>query len=89
MEAFVGHEDIEPVVRVGVCGPCLVLMMNNIFVIFLSIFFKSVLCDLTLPLPPRYMWGWGPGLSGYCGEMSTQVNPISSHLHTVLFSSKK
>jgi hypothetical protein len=60
----------------------------NTFVIFLSIFFKSVLCDLTLPLPPRYMWGWGPGLSGYCGEMSTQVNPISSHLHTVLFHPK-
>ena len=25
-----------------------------------------------LDVPPRYMWGWGPGLSGYCGETSFQ-----------------
>jgi hypothetical protein len=29
--------------------------------------------SLSLPIAPRYMWGWGPGMSGYCGEMSTQV----------------
>lgn len=26
-----------------------------------------------LDLPPRYMWGWGPGLSGFCGSMSLQT----------------
>ena len=25
-----------------------------------------------LAVPPRLMWGWGPGLSGYCGEASLQ-----------------
>ena len=27
---------------------------------------------LSLNVPPRRMWGWGPGLSGFCGEMSIQ-----------------
>jgi hypothetical protein len=26
-----------------------------------------------LDLPPRYMWGWGPGTSGYCGSVSIQT----------------
>ena len=26
----------------------------------------------TLNVPPRRMWGWGPGLKGYCGEASFQ-----------------
>jgi hypothetical protein len=25
-----------------------------------------------LDVPPRYMWGWGPGTSGYCGSMTIQ-----------------
>eukprot|EP00672_Neobodo_designis_P019504 CAMPEP_0174839760 /NCGR_PEP_ID=MMETSP1114-20130205/8256_1 /TAXON_ID=312471 /ORGANISM="Neobodo designis, Strain CCAP 1951/1" /LENGTH=469 /DNA_ID=CAMNT_0016073887 /DNA_START=54 /DNA_END=1463 /DNA_ORIENTATION=+ len=25
-----------------------------------------------LNVPPRYMWGWGPGYAGYCGSFSTQ-----------------
>ena len=25
-----------------------------------------------LNIPPRYMWGWGSGLAGYCGETSVQ-----------------
>lgn len=29
-----------------------------------------------LDLPPRYMWGWGPGLSGYCGSVSLQTAAI-------------
>jgi len=27
---------------------------------------------MLLDLPPRYMWGWGVGLSGYCGSASVQ-----------------
>jgi hypothetical protein len=26
-----------------------------------------------LDVPPRYMWGWGPGVSGYCGSMTIQT----------------
>eukprot|EP00756_Hemistasia_phaeocysticola_P043912 Hpha_TRINITY_DN17493_c0_g1::TRINITY_DN17493_c0_g1_i1::g.85820::m.85820 len=26
-----------------------------------------------LHLPPRFMWGWGPGVSGYCGSCSIQT----------------
>ena len=26
-----------------------------------------------LDLPPRYMWGWGPGCSGYCGSCTIQT----------------
>ena len=26
-----------------------------------------------LDLPPRYMWGWGPGVSGYCGSATLQT----------------
>lgn len=29
-----------------------------------------------LDLPPRYMWGWGPGTSGYCGSASVQTAGI-------------
>ena len=29
-----------------------------------------------LDQPPRYMWGWGPGLSGYCGSASLQTAAI-------------
>ena len=25
-----------------------------------------------LAIPPRFMWGWGPGVSGYCGSMTIQ-----------------
>jgi hypothetical protein len=32
--------------------------------------------DVMLNTPPRFMWGWGPGLSGYCGETSFQTNGI-------------
>ena len=32
--------------------------------------------DVMLNAPPRYMWGWGAGLSGYCGETSFQTNGI-------------
>ena len=28
--------------------------------------------DRLLPIPPRYMWGWGPNMPGYCGETSFQ-----------------
>lgn len=28
--------------------------------------------SFVLDIPPRYMWGWGPGLQGYCGETSFQ-----------------
>ena len=28
--------------------------------------------DVLLDVPPRYMWGWGKGLRGYCGETSYQ-----------------
>jgi hypothetical protein len=27
---------------------------------------------VVLNVPPRYMWGWGPGYHGYCGSFSTQ-----------------
>jgi hypothetical protein len=27
---------------------------------------------MLLDIPPRYMWGWGAGLSGYCGSASIQ-----------------
>uniref|UniRef100_A0A6U4U2F7 Uncharacterized protein n=1 Tax=Neobodo designis TaxID=312471 RepID=A0A6U4U2F7_NEODS len=27
---------------------------------------------VALPVPPRYMWGWGDGLRGYCGSFSFQ-----------------
>eukprot|EP00933_Yihiella_yeosuensis_P021251 TRINITY_DN16864_c0_g1_i1.p1 TRINITY_DN16864_c0_g1~~TRINITY_DN16864_c0_g1_i1.p1 ORF type:complete len:377 (+),score=55.12 TRINITY_DN16864_c0_g1_i1:10-1140(+) len=26
-----------------------------------------------LDVPPRFMWGWGPGVSGYCGSSSIQT----------------
>jgi len=26
-----------------------------------------------LNIPPREMWGWGPGVDGYCGEASFQI----------------
>lgn len=29
-----------------------------------------------LNVPPRYMWGWGPGVNGYCGETSFQSHGI-------------
>lgn len=32
--------------------------------------------DVILNAPPRFMWGWGAGLSGYCGETSFQTNGI-------------
>lgn len=32
--------------------------------------------DTLLNIPPRFMWGWGPGLSGYCGETAFQSHGI-------------
>jgi hypothetical protein len=29
--------------------------------------------SVKLELPPRYMWGWGPGCSGYCGSCTIQT----------------
>ena len=29
-----------------------------------------------LDIPPRFMWGWGPGVSGYCGSMTIQTTAI-------------
>lgn len=29
-----------------------------------------------LDIPPRFMWGWGPGVSGYCGSCSLQTAGI-------------
>ena len=29
-----------------------------------------------LDIPPRYMWGWGHGVSGYCGSMTIQSTAI-------------
>ena len=37
---------------------------------------KQLQLDHTLPLPPRFMWGWGPGLSGYCGSVSLQTSAL-------------
>lgn len=28
---------------------------------------------MLLDVPPRFMWGWGPGVSGYCGSMTIQT----------------
>ena len=28
--------------------------------------------DFLLDIPPRFMWGWGPNVSGYCGSMTIQ-----------------
>lgn len=36
----------------------------------------STLVDVILDAPPRYMWGWGPDLHGYCGSTSFQTNGI-------------
>ena len=42
--------------------------------------FQRVLEDddggIVLNLPPRFMWGWGPGLHGYCGSCSTQTSAL-------------
>ena len=32
--------------------------------------------DVLLDVPPRYMWGWGIGVNGYCGETSFQSHGI-------------
>jgi len=32
--------------------------------------------NVQLNAPPRYMWGWGPGLAGYCGSTSFQTSGI-------------
>ena len=32
-----------------------------------------VRANVTESFPPRHMWGWGPGLTGYCGETSFQM----------------
>jgi hypothetical protein len=29
-----------------------------------------------LEIPPRFMWGWAPGVSGYCGSVSMQTAGI-------------
>ena len=34
------------------------------------------MADAILDVPPRFMWGWGPGVSGYCGSMSIQTMGI-------------
>lgn len=47
------------------------MRQQNFFLLIISF---SVTLGMILPIPPRYMWGWGPGMSGYCGEMSTQVS---------------
>ena len=47
--------------------------------LLLVISFSTVrAADTILSVPPRYMWGWGPGLSGYCGEVSFQTFGIFS-----------
>lgn len=36
----------------------------------------STVSPQLLDLPPRYMWGWEPKVSGYCGSVSTQTASI-------------
>ena len=31
---------------------------------------------MTLDIPPRYMWGWGPKVSGFCGSATVQTTAI-------------
>jgi hypothetical protein len=58
---------------------CLDTVMNNIQPntstiedLFLTQVSNDEYTQIKLNIPPRYMWGWGPGLSGYCGSFSTQ-----------------
>lgn len=37
---------------------------------------NDTLVDVLLNAPPRFMWGWGAGLAGYCGATSFQTNGI-------------
>merc|ERR1719319_807518 len=46
-------------------------MLAHFFVLALT-HAKPTLLDL----PARYMWGWGPGTSGFCGSMSIQTSAL-------------
>jgi len=36
----------------------------------------GIIQSVMLNIPPRFMWGWGDGLSGYCGEATIQSSGL-------------
>ena len=37
---------------------------------------------MRLDIPPRLMWGWGPGVSGYCGSATIRKSNSRKSLCT-------